>query len=122
MKLFFHTYSEQQEYISLVTNSKSNTICLNNLVYCEHGNRITRLVLLCGEHSTNAPIQSTFELLPQNRFALCHKSFIVNFKHVFSCTKHTVTLADHTELPMSRSFCKEFREKYKNWIDEYASI
>lgn len=121
MELFFHAYLEQYQYISLARNSKPYTICLNDLVYCEHSNRVTRLILLNSEHSTYAPIQRIFELLPKNRFALCHKSFIVNFKYVFTYTRHTITLADHTELPMSRSFCDEFRTKYNSWICEYAT-
>ena len=122
MELFWHTYSEQCQYIRLTINNKPITIYLNNLIYCEHSNRVTRLVLSNGELLSYTSLRNIYELLPQNRFALCHKSYIVNFNYVLTYSRHIVTLTNCAELPMSRSFCDAFRARYRKWLSNYASI
>ncbi len=122
MGLFWRTYSEQCQYIRLTINNKPITICLNDLIYCEHGNRITRLVLSNSELLSYTSLRNIYESLPQNRFALCHKSYIVNFNYVLTCSRHIVTLTNCAELPMSRSFCDTFRTRYRKWLSNYAII
>lgn len=94
MELFWHTYSEQCQYIRLTINNKPITIYLNNLIYCEHSNRVTRLVLSNGELLSYTSLRNIYELLPQNRFALCY---------VLTYSRHIVTLTNCAELPIMLS-------------------
>lgn len=117
---FLRHLSAQNQYIQVIAESKTVTVPLNQLLYCEHSNRTTQLVLTDNRILCYASINRLHKQLPSDRFVICHKSYLVNLQYVHSYSRHTLTLTDGTEIPISRSCWDAFRENYQHWVSTYA--
>ena len=56
--------------------------------------------------------------LPNKYFVKCHRSYIVNVKHINSITKNKVFLSNGMKIPISRSKYKEVSDAFINYINE----
>ncbi|MCI7813301.1 MAG: LytTR family DNA-binding domain-containing protein [Lachnospiraceae bacterium] len=56
------------------------------------------------------------KLLEPYQFLRIHKSYLVNYRYIFSLQGKTVTLEDGTQLPISRYRLSEVQEKFKECI------
>lgn len=54
--------------------------------------------------------------LPSEYFVRCHRSYIVNIKHIKSITKKKVKLSNGIEIPISRGKYKEINDTFINYI------
>ncbi len=53
--------------------------------------------------------------LPQSNFAIPHKGYVVNLEFVRSVSAETITLFDHTIIPISRRSHKAFQKKLREF-------
>ncbi len=56
--------------------------------------------------------------LPSEYFVRCHRSYIVNIKHVKSIIKNKVLLSNGAEIPISRGKYKEINDAFIDYITE----
>ena len=56
--------------------------------------------------------------LPSKYFVRCHRSYIVNVKHIKSITKNKVLLSNGIKIPISRGKHKEINNAFINYINE----
>ena len=56
--------------------------------------------------------------LPSKYFVKCHRSYIVNVKHINSITKNKVFLSNGMKIPISRSKYKEVSDAFINYVNE----
>ena len=75
----------------------------SDIAYIESSNRMRVIHLSDGESvRIGAALGEIFSLLPEGRFAYCHRSVIVNLEMVRSVTTEGVTLRDGTPVDTSR--------------------
>lgn len=91
-----------QKEILLSTADGQCRILVSDLIYIESWNRGTRLVLVNGECKTKAKISELERLLPKDRFALCHRTLLVNLGFVQSVRYCELTLRNGQVLPVSK--------------------
>lgn len=58
------------------------------------------------------------EILPSKYFVRCHRSYIVNVKHIKSITKNDVLLENGNIIPISRGKYKEINNAFIDYISE----
>ena len=58
------------------------------------------------------------KMLPKEYFIRCHRSYIVNVKHIKSIKKDNVLLENGVEIPISRGKYKEVNDTFINYICE----
>ena len=58
------------------------------------------------------------KMLPKEYFIRCHRSYIVNVKHIKSIKKDNVLLKNGVEIPISRGKYKEVNDIFINYICE----
>ena len=82
-----------------------------DITYIESVNRMRIVHLADGESvRIGAPLSEIFSLLPEGRFAYCHRSVIVNLEMVRSVTSEGVVLHDGTPVDTSRRRIPELRQ------------
>lgn len=55
--------------------------------------------------------------LSNKYFVRCHRSYIVNVKHIKSITKDKVLLSNGTKIPISKGKYKEINDAFINYIN-----
>lgn len=117
MKLFFQDYAAKQETLTVTTGRTQTVIQLQDLIYCEHIGRKTNLVCTGQELLVPDTIANLMNRLPQRRFVICHKGYIVGLQYVKSYCRYVVTLNTGQELPISRSRYEAFRAAFLRYLD-----
>ncbi|WP_373598999.1 LytR/AlgR family response regulator transcription factor [Paraclostridium bifermentans] len=58
------------------------------------------------------------KILPSKYFVRCHRSYIVNVKHIKTITKNNVFLENGVKVPISRGKYKEINDTFIDYISE----
>lgn len=93
------------------------TFGTQSLLYIEALAKDCRFVTTAGETILTARLMELEERLRPHGFARCHRSYLVNCRYIFSIQKDTVTLDDHTVLPVSRGRAEELRESFFAYVN-----
>lgn len=106
---------QEKKYIFLRSDKAEHKINLSDILYVEgYGNfvkiSITGKMLLVPE--TMTAIQ---EMLPSNKFARVHKSFIVSFEKIDKLEGNTLKIKDK-RIPVGKYYKKEFEEQLKKFM------
>ena len=59
----------------------------------------------------NYSLSQAHELLPQDRFLQCHRSYLVNKQAVRSLRRYEITLDGGETVPVSKQRCREVEEE-----------
>ncbi len=86
-------------------------ISINDILYMESVLKHTKICFINSEiKEYNVSLKSLEKLLPSD-FVRVHQSFIVNMKYIESYDSQIVKVSGNYEIPMSRTYTKEAREK-----------
>lgn len=93
------------------------TFGVQSLIYIEAFAKTCRFVTVSGETVLNAKLMALEEQLAPHGFVRCHRSYLVNCRYIFSIQKDSVTLDDHTVLPVSRGRAVPLREVFFAYLN-----
>lgn len=93
------------------------TFGVQSLLYVEALAKECRFVTASGETVLSAKLMELEEQLAPHGFVRCHRSYLVNCRYIFSVEKDTVTLDDHTVLPVSRGRSAALREAFFAYVN-----
>ena len=97
--------------VVLSTSTQAVSFLPDDIVYVDSLNRVRAIHFADGESiQMNMTLAQIAEALPKDRFAYCHRSVVVNLRHVRSVGTSELTLNDGTTLPVSRRRLSELRE------------
>lgn len=116
MELFFRDQAEKQDSITVSNGRTEAVVRLQDLIYCEHIGRKTKLVCTDRQFLVSDTIDELAAKLPQKQFVVCHKGFIVNLSCVVSYRRHIAVLSTGQELPISRARYDAFRAAYASYL------
>lgn len=91
-------------------------IPLKDILYIEVFNKT------CIIHTTRKEITSTMPLidferkLKQDGFLRCHKSYLINMRHIITDSKLGFQLTNKAQIPISKREHLKLREEYHNWM------
>ncbi len=80
------------------------------ILYLESRLRMLRLVTKTEEYAFYAGLEDVQRQLGEE-FLRCHKSFLVNLEKVVRFSKEQIVLEDGTNIPISRSYAKNVRQR-----------
>lgn len=95
------TFRERKE-ILLPTSKGQRRISLSNILYAEAMERVTKLALTDGQEELNLKFSDLTALLPERRFVLCHRSYLVNLEYIAYIRGRELELTNGETLPVSR--------------------
>lgn len=99
--------------VVLSTASQAVSFLPDEVAYIDSLNRVRAIHFAGGKiMQVDMTLAAIFEALPAGRFAYCHRSVVVNLRHVRAIGPAELTLADGTMLPVSRRRSTEIRDAF----------
>lgn len=95
--------------------SKQIMLSLDEIMYFEREERITRVVSTKSELITEEKISALAEKLPPMDFVRCHNSFIVYLPAVAKYTNKAFQMCDGKEILISRGYREQTRRAFEYW-------
>ena len=97
--------------VVLSTPTQAVSFLPDDVTYVDSLNRVRAIHFADNESiQMNMTLAQIAEALPAGRFAYCHRSVVVNLRHVRAVGASELTLDDGTTLPVSRRRLSELRE------------
>ena len=98
-----------------IHGSNKILLSLEEIVYFEREERITRVISLEGEHIIDEKISVLEEKLPVVDFVRCHHSYIVYLPAVVKYTNKVFEMCDGSEVLISRGYREHTRRAFERW-------
>ena len=104
--------------IVIETTKKNIKIDYNEIYYCIMFSPYLDIHTKSDKISLRKKISEIEEVLPSKYFVRCHRSYIVNVKHIKSITKNNVLLENGVSVPISRGKYKAINDAFIDYITE----
>lgn len=103
-------------YITIELPKKSIKLNYENIIYCIMFSPYIDIYTINDKITIRKKISDMEEILPKESFIRCHRSYLVNIKHISVVNKDTVTLEDGTKIPISRGKYEEVNQAFINYF------
>lgn len=110
--------NEDMSLLVVASNGSDIAIEANKILYIEQYRNKTLIVYGDGHVETYTTLKEIQSQL-QPSFAQCNKSYIVNMDKITKRERTACILKNGKEIPIGRSFQKEFRGVYLKHVDKY---
>ncbi|MGN0458161.1 MAG: LytR/AlgR family response regulator transcription factor [Eubacterium sp.] len=97
--------------IILESEQSSTAVTIDDIIYLEAFSHKTKVVLINKEFFTNESISSIEKRLGSD-FYKCHRSYIVNIKHINSIKKYDAVTDNGLSVPVSRRLYNDFNNAF----------
>ena len=104
--------------IVIETTKKNIKLDYNEIYYCIMFSPYLDIHTKSDKISLRKKISEIEEVLPSKYFVRCHRSYIVNVKHIKSITKNNVLLENGVSVPISRGKYKAINDAFIDYITE----
>jgi DNA-binding LytR/AlgR family response regulator len=112
------TYSDQT--VTLKTRGEIEVVQKQDILFVEKQLRIAEFNL---RHGTVIPVYMNFEevleKVASHDFVQCHRSYIINLRHVVKLDREDVILSEGHRLPVGVTYRKEFQKRF---IESHQSV
>lgn len=103
--------SVSKKRIILESDVGSTAVSSDDIIFAEAVSHKTRIVLADRELSVNEGISSIEKRL-SDEFYKCHRSYIVNIKHIDSIKKYDAVMDNGSTIPVSRRIYNDFNSAF----------
>ena len=102
----------------VIKNKKgSYKIIYKDILYAESSARVVIIHLVSGQTiSFYSKLKDFIELIQDDRFIRCHKSFVVNMHHVIKIEGNYIFMSGNLKIPISSVNSGRVKEKYFNYL------
>ncbi|MBQ9826615.1 MAG: response regulator transcription factor [Firmicutes bacterium] len=109
--------SQKKSVLAVETAGGTEILNINDIIYAEVYQHSTSFTLRRGRHLVSAVQLNEIEskLAPQGFFR-CHRSYLVNMRHLTRIGQSELTLSDGSTVPLSRHRSKEFLAQYTQFM------
>ena len=118
MNIVWKQWSLQQgQTITVETPVQAIRLPINMIIYLESARHTVHLVTAdqIGEYDARITMDAFLKKLPCNMFVQCHRCYIVNLMYVRQFKRTFVTLANGQEIPIGRSYAKNFAYQFRQY-------
>lgn len=112
----FAKSATQEARIAITEEGVQHYLSCADICYVESQNVYLRIVMIETEHRIRKKIKEMAKELPQEMFAVIHRSYLVNMKYIKSFQGNQVVLADGTILPVSKGSKEQFMEQMMRYM------
>ncbi|HKL09950.1 MAG TPA: LytTR family DNA-binding domain-containing protein [Clostridia bacterium] len=104
------------KHIKIENRGKIHNIAFKDILFLESNDKKIKVVTSNKEITTYGKLSDYHKILPGDHFIFCHKSFIVNLKHVKNMSCNSFTLASSITIPISRSRYKSAKNDFLRYL------
>ena len=96
-----------------------DTVCFNtgDIYYLEADNKNCLIRLEDESVRCNKTMARVYGVLPKNHFCKINRAFVVNFNYISAYSSDSICLNNGEILPLSRNYCKSFKEEYLSYAN-----
>ena len=119
----YYNWSEEEakkRYLEVRMQQGTTIIDIEKILYLEKRRNQCVIHMEMGEKVCYETLKSIFEKLNQQKFCYCHQGFIVNFDKIKEVKKEVICFGEGREVPVSRKYQSELRQRHMNKIYNYA--
>lgn len=118
-KLFIKIWNKENmhKHIKIVNRGEIYNIAFNDILYLESNDKKVKIVTLKQEVTTYGKLSDFLKKLPKNYFISCHKSYIVNLKHVKCLSSNSFKITSLVKIPISRSYYKTAKNSFLRYLN-----
>jgi two-component system response regulator LytT len=108
-----------KQFLSIRVNHRTVLVDVDDIVYIEKN------VNACLIHTADQEIvcydvlKNIYEQLDENAFLYIHQGYIINFRYLKEVKNNVAFMGNHIELPISRKYVKNVRQKLADKISMY---
>lgn len=106
----------KKRYIEITTQNAKVMLDLHQVIYVEKRRNQCVIHMEDSEIVCYETLKSLFERLDKTKFTFTHQGFIVNFDKIKEVKKDTVCFGAGREIPVSRRYQSELRERHMDKI------
>lgn len=106
----------KKRYLEITTHNEKAMIDIRQILYVEKRRNQCVIHLEDTEIVCYETLKSLFERLDKRNFCFTHQGFIVNFDKIKEVKKDIICLGAGREIPVSRRYQNELRERHMNKI------
>jgi len=108
--------SSEEYWINFESGGVSFRMNPLQIIYADVVNKSLHIVSEKREFNIRYPLSAFEQLVSSFGFLRIHKSYLVNYRYVFSIDTDTVRLDDGTTLPLSKHRTKEVKEEFRGLV------
>lgn len=116
MELFFQDYNSRRDTLTVLSGRERQVLELSEIRYLEHIDRKTEIVMRDRRVAVGDSIPELMEQLPESRFCICHRGYIVNLGEVQSFRRYEITLSNGQCIPISRARFAPFQRAFSEYL------
>lgn len=100
----------QSETITVKSGQQLISLTVESIIYLEVLDHVLTIHTRAGNFAVGLTMTRLLEMLPEDRFSRCHKSYAVHLSSVASVSRlGGVKLSDGTAIPLGRKYYEEFQ-------------
>lgn len=106
----------EKRYIKVSSNKEDIIIDMEKVIYIEKRRNRCVFHLYDSEIVCYDTLKKVYEKIDRQKFLFTHQGFIANFDYIMEVKKNAVCFGHNLEIPISRKYYNEVREKHLNKI------
>lgn len=106
----------KKRYLEVCTQKSSMMVDIRQILYLEKRRNQCVIHMETGEVVCYETLKHLFSKLNQQKFCYCHQGYIVNFDKIKEVKKEVICFGEGREVPVSRRYQGELRERHMNKI------
>lgn len=107
---YYSVFSEKNKYLHYRWLKQDNMIKQDNIIYLQSSGRKVVAKTVDGDVEFYDKLSKVIDKLDDNKFCRVHKSFVINSMYVEVFKSDKVIMCNSTQIPISKSYKKSFRE------------
>ena len=94
---------------------KTFRIAHEDIIYIEKFAHMAEIVTAKGKYEFRRTMAKLLEELDDDLFAQCHKSYIINIRHLDSLSKNYASMSNGAEIRLGKNMAKEINERFRRY-------
>ena len=122
LKAITLTKNHQTQSFVFETQGKMNRVPMEDILYFEVRNRQVFLHTVREQMRFYSQIAIVEKQLEASSFVRCHRSFLVNLRHIRSISNCDIVLTNAAVLPVGSKYLKDLKNNFSEYLENKAVI
>lgn len=106
--------NEDNNKISIKVKGETILLETKEVIYIEKNLRKVKIFMKNNTYETYLKFSDLFEMIDNNEFVQCHKSYIINLNYIKSIDNNLIIISKNLTIPISRTYKSNFLLSFNN--------
>ena len=110
---------EDEKYLIIKIDEVIKTIPTSDIIYVEASDKYCYIRTVDDNYLYKKTLSDLEKQLPEDSFFRCHRTYLVNMKHVISHTSNSVTFINNEKAVISKTRLSAFKKSFVDYIKQH---